>query len=329
MNDEHFQHRPRRGERKLRWGKLVAVLVLFAFAATTAFWGAVWCYDAYKGYKDVEVVGANEQIIKDERLNQRINVLLLGIDDGDSEAASTEPKRTDAMILASFDPDNNEVAIVSLPRDTMVKIPGHKQYNKLNAAYAFGGVQMAKQTVANLLNIPIHHYALLDWRAFVETIDLLGGIDIYVEKDMYYSDPYANLLIDLKRGYQHLDGKKAGHYIRFRNDELGDIGRVQRQQKFMNALASQMFNIANIGKIPTLFSTVGKYVHTDMDMVTMVRAVNTVKLFGERKIKTCMLYGSFYDAPSGNSYWRTSPKLVEKTLDELNIPYMKNTKKIK
>ena len=160
----------------------------------------------------------------------------MGIDDGDSEAAESEPKRTDAMMLASFDPEGNEVALVSMPRDTMVQIPGHKGYDKINAAYAYGGVMLAKQTVANLLRVPIHYYVLVDWRAFKESIDLIGGVDLYVDKDMYYEDPYADLVIDIKHGYQHLNGELAGQYVRFRKDELGDIGRVQRQQKFMLSL---------------------------------------------------------------------------------------------
>ena len=82
--------------------------------------------------------------------------MLLGIDDGDSDAAPDEPKRTDAMMLASFDPGDNKVALLSLPRDTKVQIPGRAGWDKLNAAYAYGGVMMAKQTVANLLQVPIH-----------------------------------------------------------------------------------------------------------------------------------------------------------------------------
>lgn len=241
----------------------------------------------------MEVVGADSKIAADALLNKRINVLLLGVDDGDSEAAETEPKRTDAMMLASFDPDENEVALVSMPRDTMVQIPGHRGYDKINAAYAYGGVMLAKQTVANLLRVPIHYYVLVDWRAFKESIDLIGGVDLYVDKDMYYEDPYADLVIDIKHGYQHLNGELAGQYVRFRKDELGDIGRVQRQQKFMMALAAQIFNVDTVTKIPALFSTVDRHVETDMDTMTIVKAANSFKLFGDQNLKSCMLYGDF------------------------------------
>ena len=296
----------------------------YGFCGSYNGWGAVWCYDNLIAPPKVEVVGADSKIAADEKLNQRINVLLLGIDDGDSEAAESEPKRTDAMMLASFDPEANEVALVSIPRDTMVEIPGHKGYDKINSAYAYGGIMLAKQTVANLLRVPIHYYVLVDWRAFKESIDLIGGVDLYVDKDMYYEDPYADLVIDIKHGYQHLNGELAGQYVRFRKDELGDIGRVQRQQKFMMALAAQIFNIDTVTKIPALFSTVDRHVETDMDTMTMIKAANTFKLFGDQNLKSCMLYGDFHDSPEGVSYWRTSKEQVERTLNELSIPYMKD-----
>lgn len=321
--EENREIRPVRKKRKLRWGRLVFVLLVLAVLLTGAFWGTVWIYDNFINPPKVDVVGASDKITQNEKLNKRINILLLGIDDGDSDAAPDEPKRTDAMMLASFDPGDNKVALLSLPRDTKVQIPGRAGWDKLNAAYAYGGVMMAKQTVANLLQVPIHYYVLVDWRAFIDVIDLIGGVDLYVEKDMYYEDPYADLVIDIKHGYQHLDGKRAGEYVRFRKDELGDIGRVQRQQKFMKAAAAQIFNIDTVTKIPALFSTVDRHVETDMNTLTMIKAANSFKLFGDEKVKSGMLYGNFDDT-EGISYWATLREEVQKSLDEIGIPYMKD-----
>lgn len=317
------ERRTVRKKRKLRWGRLVFILLVLAVFLTGAFWGTVWIYDNLINPPKVDIVGANDKIAQDEKLNKRINILLLGVDDGDSEAAADEPKRTDAVMLASFDPSANKVSLLSLPRDTKVKIPGRNGWDKLNAAYAYGGVMMAKQTVANLLQVPIHYYVLVDWQAFIDVIDLIGGVDLYVEKDMYYEDPYADLLIDIKHGYQHLDGKRAGEYVRFRKDELGDIGRVQRQQKFMKAAAAQIFNLETVTKIPALFSTVDRHVETDMNTLTMIKAANTFKLFGDEKVKSGMLYGNFDDTEE-ISYWATTRAEVQKSLDEVGIPYMKD-----
>lgn len=321
--EENNNKRPVRTRRKLRWGRLLVLLVLFSGLLTGAFWGSVWVYDNLINPPHVQVVGADERIASDEKLNERINILLLGIDDGDSEAAESEPKRTDAMMLLSFDPKENKVSLLSIPRDTKVILPGHHDPEKINSAYTYGGVVMAKQTVANLLRVPIHYYALANWQGFIECVNLIGGVDLYVEKDMYYEDPYADLVIDIKHGYQHMDGKTAGEYVRFRKDELGDIGRVQRQQKFLKAAAEQMFSIQNVTKISSLLATLDKYVETDLNTLTMLKAANSFKIFGDDKVRSCMLYGQFDDS-DGVSYWSTDREQVNKSLDELGIPYIKD-----
>lgn len=306
--------------RKLRVGRLIAVVILFLGTLIGCFFLGQWLYGLLTPPK-VPVVAADEEIAIDETLNKRLNILILGIDDGDNEFADA-PKRTDAMMLASFDPASNDVALLSLPRDTRVRITGRQGLDKINHAYAYGGVPLAKKTVANLLQVPIHHYVLLNWQGFIDVIDIIGGIEYYVENDMDYEDPYANLKIHIKQGYQHLDGKKAGQYIRFRNDELGDIGRVQRQQRFLKALASELFSIGNVVKVPSLISSIEKHVETDMDFLTMVKTANSFKVFGGDKLKAQMLYGEFQTI-SGISYWITDKRQTEQTLKELNIPYKK------
>ncbi|NCD09290.1 MAG: LytR family transcriptional regulator [Negativicutes bacterium] len=309
--------------RKLRVGRLSAFVILFLGALVGCFFLGEWLYGIFSPPK-VPIVAADEDMTSDETLNKRLNVLILGIDDGDNEFKDA-PKRTDVMLLASFDPVKNDVAILSLPRDTRVKIPGNQGLDKINHAYAYGGVPLAKKTVANLLMVPIHHYVLLNWQGFIDVIDIIGGIDYYVENDMDYEDPYADLSIHIEHGFQHMDGKKAGEYIRFRNDEMGDIGRVQRQQRFLKALASEMFSIGNVVKVPTLINSVEKHLQTDMDFLTMVKAANSFKVFGGEKVRAQMLYGDFQTI-DGVSYWVTSQDKTEQTLKELNIPFKKTKK---
>ena len=325
MEENNNQQQPakRRTRRKFRWGRLLCLLLFAGLLGTALFFGTCWIYNNFINPPHVSVTAADDKIRDDQKLNERINVLLLGIDDGDSEAAESEPKRTDAIILLSFDPQNNKVAVLSIPRDTKVILPGHKDPEKINAAYAYGGAVMAKQTVANLLRVPIHYYVLANWRGFIDVVNLIGGVDIYVDKDMYYEDPYADLVIDIKHGYQHMDGETAGKYVRFRKDELGDIGRVQRQQKFLKAAAEQMFSVQNVAKISNLLATLDKYVETDLNTLTMLKAANSFKLFGDDKLRSCMLYGNFDDS-SGVSYWNAEQADVNKSLDELGIPYLKD-----
>lgn len=311
--------RPHRTRKKLRWGRLLILLLLVGIIGTGFFWGSVWVYDTFINPPQAKVAVADDKKERKEVLSSRINILLLGIDDGDSEAAATEPKRTDAMMLLSVDPKESKVSVLSLPRDTKVVLPGHSSNSKLNSAYTYGGTVMAKQAVANLLKVDIHYYALANWKGFIDLVDLIGGVDLLVDDNMHYEDPWANLVIDIKKGYQHMDGQTAGKYVRFRSDELGDIGRVQRQQKFMKAAAAQMFSIQNIAKAPELMRTLDKYIETDLNVPTMIKAAHSFKIFGDDKIKTGMLYGQFDDT-SGVSYWATSREDINRSLDELGIP---------
>ncbi|MBQ7883984.1 MAG: LCP family protein [Phascolarctobacterium sp.] len=332
MEENNYQHEPT-PRRKLRWGKLLIIVVALSALVASLFWGSVWVYKNLINPPTNVVVNmepeqdaAGETLVVNEELGERINILLLGVDDGDSEASADEPKRTDAILLLSVDPDKEKVSVLSIPRDTKVVLPGHRDPDKINAAFAYGGAVMTKQTVQSLLQIPVHYYALANWRGFIEVVDLIGGVDLYVEKNMYYEDPYADLVIDIKHGYQHMDGETAGKYVRFRGDELGDIGRVQRQQKFLRAAAEQMFSFQNITKIGAIMDTIDKYIDTDLNTVTMLKAANSFKIFGDDKIKTCMLYGQF-DDEDGISYWATDRASVQRALDELEIPYKGKEKK--
>ena len=332
MEENNYQHEPT-PRRRLRWGKLLIIVVALSALVASLFWGSVWVYKNLINPPTNVVVNmepeqdaAGETLVVNEELGERINILLLGVDDGDSEASADEPKRTDAILLLSVDPDKEKVSVLSIPRDTKVVLPGHRDPDKINAAFAYGGAVMTKQTVQSLLQIPVHYYALANWRGFIEVVDLIGGVDLYVEKNMYYEDPYADLVIDIKHGYQHMDGETAGKYVRFRGDELGDIGRVQCQQKFLRAAAEQMFSFQNITKIGAIMDTIDKYIDTDLNTVTMLKAANSFKIFGDDKIKTCMLYGQF-DDEDGISYWATDRASVQRALDELEIPYKGKEKK--
>ena len=326
-----------RKKSKIHWGRLIAFIIAVILIALVFFFGTVFVVRYFIQDRDVAVVYPRSKIVTQAGENggagdsgekietvadERINVLVMGSDYGDSEAEKDEPKRTDAMMLLSFDPEKERVSVLSIPRDTMVILPGHKLPEKINAAYAFGGVMMAKQTVANLLGVPITHYALADWQAFTKVVDLIGGVDLLVEHDMKYDDPYADLHIDLKQGFQHLNGQQAGQYVRYRSDELGDIGRAQRQQKFLRAAMEQMFSVSNVTKIPSLISTVCNYVETDMNIMTMLRAVNSVKITSKERIKSSTLGGDFVEE-NDISYWKTDEAAIRKALQDLEIPSSK------
>ncbi|MBP2628907.1 MAG: cell envelope-related transcriptional attenuator [Firmicutes bacterium] len=289
--------RPRR--RKIRWKRLVLLLVVLFTIVTSLSWAAVY---TYKKLSSTPAFGTKVENNKpSEPVSKYINILLLGVDDGDNENPGA-PRRSDTMMLVSINPEDGKIHLVSIPRDTKVTIPGHKGSEKITHAFFYGGTELAIRTVEDLLELHIHHSVVINWQAFIKTVDMLGGVDLYVENNMHYEDPYANLVIHLTKGYQHLDGSHAGQYVRFRSDELGDIGRVQRQQRFLKALTEQTLQVGNLLKLPVVISQIDQYITTDITGFKMIKLANSLKKFKSGDLSTEMLPGNFATI-GGVSYW--------------------------
>lgn len=304
--------RPKR--RKIRWTRLVVLLVFLLIVLTSFSWAAIYTYN--KVFSVPALATKVENSKQPEPVSKYINILLLGVDDGDNENPGA-PKRSDTMIVASINPEDGKINLLSIPRDTKVAIPGHNGTEKITHAFFYGGSSLAIRTVEDLLQIPIHHVVTIDWQAFIKTIDILGGVDLYVENNMNYEDPYANLAIHLTKGYQHLDGSQSGQYVRFRSDELGDIGRVQRQQRFLKALTEQTLQFGNIFKVPSFIQVIDQYVTTDITGFKMVKIANSLRKFKSGDLYTEMLPGNFATI-NGLSYWvhnkEQTQQLVERML---------------
>jgi len=161
------------------------------------------------------------------------NVLLLGVD------ATAGVRRSDTVMVAHVDPATKSLGIISIPRDTLVVIPGVR-LDKINHAYAFGGADLACKTTSNFLQVPIEYYIKVNLDGLEKLIDRMGGITLDVEKRMYYVDYAGGLHIDLKPGVQKLSGRQAVGYLRFRHDNQSDFGRISRQQKFLDAVAREI-----------------------------------------------------------------------------------------
>ncbi len=285
--------------RKIRWTRLILLLIMLAAIVTSLSWAAI---HTYKKISSVQTLSTAVETDKpSESASKYINILLLGIDNGDLENPGS-PQRTDTMMVVSISKEEGTIHLLSIPRDTKVTIPGHKGSDKIAHAFFYGGTDLAKRTVEDLLQLPIHHFMVIDWQAFIKTIDQLGGVDLYVENNMHYEDPYANLEIHLSKGYQHLDGSQAGQYVRFRSDELGDIGRVQRQQRFLKAFTEQTLQVSTLLKLPAFLRTYEQYVTTDITGYEMVKLANQLKSFRTGNLYTEMLPGNFATI-DGLSYW--------------------------
>lgn len=197
--------------------------------------------------------------------NRPINVLVMGLDQSETgEQAEKFDTRSDTLLLLRFDPLEGTTSLLSIPRDTQVAIPGYGT-TKINAANVFGGPALAADVVSRTLNdVPIDRYLRIDTTAFKELVDLVGGVEVYVPKPMRYTDNTQKLYIDLPAGRQTLNGDQAEQFARFRYDELGDIGRVQRQQMLLRALREKLANPLILTKAPDLVKVLQKYVDTNL-----------------------------------------------------------------
>ncbi|MGP4105596.1 LCP family glycopolymer transferase [Virgibacillus sp. L01] len=190
--------------------------------------------------------------------NNTINILLLGVDEREDDKG-----RSDTMILMSLNPQTNAMKMLSIPRDTYVDIPGRGK-DKINHAYAFGGVGLSVQTVEENFDVPVHFYVKVNMEGFQQGIDALGGVT--VTNDRAFSQGGADFPI----GEIKLDGEEALKYIRMRKgDPRGDIGRNERQRNVIRAAIGEAASFSSITKITDILGILGGNVKTDLKMDQM------------------------------------------------------------
>jgi len=222
-------------------------------------------------------------------MRRPVTILVLGTDvTFDANTGEPLPQsdgRTDSIVLMRIDPVHYKLNILSIPRDSFVNIPGYGM-QKINAANVYGGIELIKKTITTLTGRPIDYYLKVNPYATTKLVDLLGGINIYVEKDMYYVDKAQNLNINLKQGWQKLSGREAQGYIRFRHDAYGDIGRMGRQQQFLETLFKSFTKPVNLLKAPLAFRIAIQYVQTDLSFPKIIRLANFTRMLDIKDIRT-------------------------------------------
>ena len=315
MPNSTIPPRRTRKKKKSRFWTWLLVLLCFVGAAVA---GAMFASSSLLDKTAGDAVEEGLLTAKDKS-----TIMIMGVD-----AREDDVGRSDTLMIAAVDPKRNQASLLSVPRDTRVKIPGHS-WDKINAAYAYGsaksgilgGEKLAQRTVEDFLGVNIDHYVVIDTHAFQKIIDAIGGIDIDVEKRMYYEDPWdddGGLVIDLKPGMQHMNGKTAVTYVRYR-DEEGDIGRIKRQQKFMKACMDKVTSPSIIPKLPTVIKEVIGSVKTDLSFRQLLEFAGTLKEAQKNGLKTEMVPGRPLYI-SGVSYWIPDVEKLRTTLaDTLGI----------
>ena len=274
-------------------------------------------YYVFRGLNDPLVPNSDQNTSSTDEFIKggRQNILLLGMDAGTIGAKEEHNRhRSDTIIVVSLDKKNKDVKILSIPRDTRIKIGGYG-IQKINAATAFGGPDLAVKTVKDFLGVPIHNYVAVKLSSFRNIVDVLGGVEIDIKERMKYTDPVGNIYIDLHPGQQLLDGDKAEQFV-IQEYPDADVGRVKAQQQFMEALIDKALRPATILKLPKIIDVVQENVETDIQPLEFASLANFGRQIKQDDIKMYIIPGEGKYI-SGTSYFLPFQNQMNEMIDEI------------
>lgn len=249
-------------------------------------------------------------------LQHKQNILIVGVDSNGENADKFKGTRSDTMILVNLDPSRHSINAISIPRDSKVYLAGDYGVQKINAAHALGGIDLTIKTVEDTLGIKVDKYVLVNNDGVKKLVDALGGVPVYIEKDMYYNDYSGKLHINLSKGLHVLNGEQVEGYLRFRKDGLGDIGRTSRQQWFVKAVLEKLQSPSCISKIPEVLNIASTYVKTNLSLYEMSHLAAALRNIDMNDVEFATLPG----APSKKgyiSYWILDPEKTQEVIDRM------------
>lgn len=261
-NKSRVTKRTKRKKRKLRkiWKMLLFVLLI------CVLWGIYYIYDTYSALnKTYDDLNREKSDLREKIVNfteDPVSILLLGIEDYETNGKNG---RSDALMVATFNPKDDSVQLLSIPRDSLVEIDGYG-LDKINHAHAFGGVELTIDTVEQFLDLPIDYYVKVDFEAFVKIIDILGGITVTVPFNFSEWTMGENRKrVDFIEGEMHVNGDEALAFARMRKqDPRGDIGRNARQQEVIKGIIERFLSFESLTKVDNIAHEIGDNVQTNL-----------------------------------------------------------------
>lgn len=280
-----------RRRRRIKAFRVVFALVILALIGSAILFVGFGVYNAgvrvYNEFANMYQDYNNRRNARvgsvDPKFEGYTNILILGVDDSERQEADT-------ILVLSFSNDTGNSRIIGIPRDTW--ITSRRFSGKIGELYSFGGASTVVREVSKLLGVSIHQYIIIDMMTFVDLIDTLGGLDIYVEENMDYDDEYSGLSIHIPQGYQHLSGEDVQKYLRYKGEKLGDVGRVQRQQKFIKALYTKVLQLDTIPKLPAIADIFRNRMETSAEVFDSAHLANVLRKMSSDPPTTLMIPGS-------------------------------------
>ncbi|HEY2493131.1 MAG TPA: LCP family protein [Paenibacillus sp.] len=254
------------------WALSIMIIVVFGYGVYVYQSIKTTANDIYEPREPVQtlVVNQDPQAVNPERREEvslkdkdSFTILVMGVDQRENDRG-----RSDTMIVLTVNPVKKSVLMFNIPRDTRTEIVGHGTKDKINHAYAFGGISMSIQTVEEFLNVPIDYYIKMNMEGFIQIIDLLGGVEV--------NNPYAFNMQGhaFQQGELQLNGAEALLYSRMRYDDpKGDLGRNIRQREIIQKMISNGLQVSNIVHIQSMLKEVGDNVKTDINFDNMKQLI--------------------------------------------------------
>jgi len=308
------------------WVRVLKWTVLVIVVATAASVGIAFGYlqntlaQAGGGTKAAKatVKAVKKQLTVTHTSHEPVNILVLGSDRREHMAG--DKGRSDSIMLLRIDPSNKSISMLSIPRDLRVEIPGWGS-DRINAAYSDGGPALSVATFKALTGLPVNHFLDVNFVGFADMVDYLGGVYIDVDRQYYNNTAVTGYSsIDIPAGYQRLNGANALGFVRYRHDQLGDWGRMQRQQLFLRELKRQALRWQNVLKFPKLIRLFTRNTISDISsikqflgLVQLGLGVNTSRIYQTHLVGEPIVVG-------GADELQASPAEVAAVVDQFLHP---------
>ncbi|BCB05753.1 LCP family protein [Bacillus sp. KH172YL63] len=281
--------------KKRRRLRIKRILLLFGFfLLLIGAYGSYVIYSAYeaanKSYSELD--RGEKSKLREEAIEVQkdpFSLLIMGVEDYSSGGAHG---RTDSLMVATFNPEDQSVKLLSIPRDTLTEIADTNEKDKINHAYASGGKEATIESVENLLNIPIDYYVTIGFDSFKDIINEVGGVSVDVPFDFYEKSDEDNQKIYFTEGTMELDGEEALAYARMRKqDPRGDYGRNDRQKQILEATIDKLLSPSTVTKLDNIAEHIGNNVQTNMKVSQALAIQSKYPNFSTNNIEKLSLEG--------------------------------------
>lgn len=243
-----------------------------------------------------------------EPATDKVSILLIGVDESEARQEREQHGRSDALVLATLNPKTKSIKLVSIPRDSYVYIPHINYKDKITHAHAYGGTKASIDTVEQLFDIPVNYYVKMNFNAFIDVVDALGGVEVEVPYERIEKDENDKNAIHLMPGFQRLDGRHTLALARTRKLD-SDIERGKRQQMILQAMIKEATSITSITKYGDVINALGDNMKTDMTSKQMLSFIQYIKS-GLPEVDTITLTG-YDDMSTGIYYYRLDEQKLE------------------